>query len=80
MESMKELSLSDLEGISGGIGGYFGYPPRKKGFRIYQIKRGDTLRKIALRFGTSEDYLLSINPSINNSNFLTPDYYIYVPE
>ena len=37
MESMKELSLSEMEGISGGSGGYPDYPPEKDGLRIYQI-------------------------------------------
>ena len=80
MESMKELSLSEMEGISGGSGGYSNYPPRKEGFRIYKIQKGDTLRLIASRNKISEDYLLSINPRINNIYDITPGYYIYVPE
>ena len=79
MESMKELSLSEMEGISGGMGGYPNIPHQKKGFRIYQIQRGDTLRIIAQRFGTTTDFLKSINPSIN-LNIITPGCYIYVPE
>ncbi len=80
MESMKELSLSEMEGISGGSVGCPDYPPEKNGLRIYQIQTGDTLAKIARRFGTTTDFLKSINPLIYNINDITPGYYIYVPE
>ena len=81
MESMKELSLSEMEGISGGMGGYPNIPHQKKGFRIYQIQRGDTLQIIAQRFGTTPDFLKSINqPMIHDIHYIIPCYYIYVPE
>lgn len=38
------------------------------GDSIYVIARGDTLRALATRFGTTTDALLKINPNITNAN------------
>jgi LysM repeat protein len=39
-------------------------------FFIYIIARGDTLRSLASRFGTTVDALLSANPNITNRNVI----------
>ncbi len=80
MESMKELSLREMEEVSGGSGGSPNTLPPKQGFFPYRIQRGDTLRSIARRFGTTAERLESINPTIHNINDITAGYYIYVPE
>jgi LysM repeat protein len=46
--------------ILGTDGGYF----------IYIVARGDTLRSLASRFGTTVDALLSANPDITNANVI----------
>src|SRR5687768_14667194 len=46
--------------ILGTDGGYF----------IYIVARGDTLRIIASRFGTTVDALLAANPEITNANVI----------
>ena len=46
--------------ILGTDGGYF----------IYIIARGDTLRSLASRFGTTVDALLAANPDITNANVI----------
>jgi len=40
------------------------------GFSIYIIARGDTLRSLASRFGTTVDALLAANPDITNANVI----------
>src|SRR6185295_11000042 len=40
------------------------------GFFIYIIARGDTLRSLASRFGTTVDALLAANPDITNANVI----------
>ena len=78
MEDMKELSLSEMEGISGGGGG-FAVPREKEGCACYQIQPGDSLEKIAKKYGTTAEYLHSINPTIFNIRDITVGYYIFVP-
>ena len=46
--------------ILGTDGGYF----------IYIVARGDTLKSLAARFGTTEQALLSANPEISNANLI----------
>ena len=43
--------------------------PRRK--RFYRIRAGDTLEAIALRFDTTVDELLTLNPGVD-ANSLTP--------
>ncbi|HEX6271310.1 MAG TPA: LysM peptidoglycan-binding domain-containing protein [Anaerolineales bacterium] len=40
------------------------------GFFIYIVARGDTLRSLASRFGTTVDALLTANPEITNANVI----------
>ncbi len=40
------------------------------GVSTYVVQRGDTLRIIANRFGTTVDNLLSLNPNIKNANII----------
>lgn len=76
----RELTLNEMEKIVGGTGGSCRPLPDKEGFLVYQIRRGDTLGKIARRYNTTAEYLKSINPTIDNINDITPGYYIYVPQ
>ena len=52
--------LQLLGAILGTDGGYF----------IYIVARGDTLRSLASRFGTTIDALLAANPDITNANVI----------
>ena len=75
----KELNLNELENATGGTGGS-SRPLRPTAYYdVYQIRRGDTLSKIARRYGVTAEYLKSINPTIYNINDITAGYYIYVP-
>ena len=47
-------------------------------FFIYQIVKGDTLGKIAKRFGTTVNKLLAANPKIKNRNLIYAGDYIYI--
>ncbi|MGE5376220.1 MAG: LysM peptidoglycan-binding domain-containing protein, partial [Bacteroidota bacterium] len=40
------------------------------GVVTYVVQRGDTLRIIANKLGTTVDYLLRLNPSIQNPNLI----------
>ena len=53
-------SLALPGAILGSDGGYF----------IYIVARGDTLKGLAVRFGTTVDALLAANPAITNSNVI----------
>ena len=79
MENNVELNLEEMEQVSGGTGGYPHRPEEKKGLDIYQIVRGDTLTKIANRFGTTVSRLKQLNPTIHDINDITAGYFIYVP-
>lgn len=79
MDTMKEMNVNEMAEVTGGTGGSPRYLPPKAGCLCYQIQRGDTLGKIARRYGTTAEYLKSINPTIHNINDITAGYYIYVP-
>jgi len=76
---IKELNLNEMEEVAGGRGGSPHMLPEKPGFKVYKIKSHDTLSKIAGRYGTTADYLKSINSTIHNVNDITAGFYIYVP-
>jgi peptidoglycan endopeptidase LytE len=50
-----------------------------KGYDTYIVIRGDTLKSIANRFGTSVDTLLSLNKSITNVNLIYEGQRLVVP-
>lgn len=53
-------------------------PPPPSG-QTYYVKKGDTLRKIADRFGTTVDALLKLNPKITNPNLIYVGQAITLP-
>ncbi len=55
-----------------------GNPPPSGG-PVYYAKRGDTLRIIAAKFGTTVDTLLRLNPQITNPNIIYVGQAITVP-
>ena len=79
MDNMEELSLNEMEEVAGGMGGSPRRLPKREGFRLYRIVRGDTLGGIARAYNTTAEYLKSINPTIHNINDITAGYWIYVP-
>lgn len=83
---MRELNLDEMNKISGGAR-YGGTPdqPEKQDLEAdemaYQIRPGDTLRMIALKFNTTREWLLSRNGSIEGPNYdLMAYYWIRVPK
>lgn len=80
MDNMKELNLDELEGVGGGKGGSKEILPRKEGFICYQIEKGDTLGKLAKRFGTTIAKIKAANTDfITNENDISRGRYIYIP-
>ena len=71
MEEIKGTTLTD-EQVATAAGG------RTAGLVPYRIVRGDTLTKIAHRFGTTVDALVEIN-HIKNRNRIYAGDIIYVP-
>ena len=45
----------------------------------YMVKRGDTLRKIAAKFGTSVDAIMAINPKIKDPSKIQAGQRIMIP-
>lgn len=43
---------------------------------VYYVRRGDTLGRIAIRFGTTVKRLLLINPQITRPDLIFPGEYI----
>ncbi len=56
-----------------------GNPPPPPSGGTYYAQRGDTLRKIAAKFGTTVDVLLRLNPQIYNPNVIYVGQAIAVP-
>ena len=79
MENM-ELNLNEMENAAGGNGGSPTPLLPKAGFDVYKIQGGDNLTRIAKKFNTTVDYLVAINPTITNKNFIRAQFYIYVPK
>ena len=79
-DNLRELSLEEMNTVSGGQGGSPDMLPKKEGFWVYQSQGGDCLKSIAKRFGTTTKQLMHSNPSIIMECDITTGYYIYVPE
>ena len=79
MANMNELNMNELNNVVGGSGGSPRPLPAKGGCFVYQIVKGDTLGKIARKFGTTVEQIKAVNPTIHNVNDITADYYIYIP-
>ena len=54
-------------------------PPPPSSGQTYYVVRGDTLRIIAARFGTSVDAILRLNPQITNANVIYVGQAISIP-
>lgn len=53
--------------------------PGGNGYDTYLVVRGDTLKSLATRFGTSVDILLSLNKSVTNANLIYEGQRLVVP-
>ena len=82
MDNMKELDLNEMEAVSGGKneGGYSRKPSEKSGCRIYQIKPGETLGKIARANGTTVNKIMAVNPELKSADFIVAHCFIYIPD
>ena len=78
-ENVNELNLEEMGDVNGGMGGSSQKLPEKKGMKVYQIVKGDTLTKIAYNFGTTVQKIVAANPTIKNANDITAGFYIYIP-
>lgn len=54
-------------------------PPPPPSGQTYYVQRGDTLKLIAARFGTTLDVLLKLNPNITNANLIYVGQAITIP-
>jgi LysM repeat protein len=53
--------------------------PGNNGYDIYVVARGDTMRSLALRLGTTIEILLSLNSNISNVNLIYEGQRMVVP-
>ena len=69
-----ELSIEEMNEIAGG------YKPMaaKRGFTQIQIKKGDTLTRIARAHKCTVADLLKWNPQIKNRNLIYAGAYLYI--
>ncbi|MGI6097074.1 MAG: SafA/ExsA family spore coat assembly protein [Dethiobacteria bacterium] len=54
-------------------------PPKPPHGRVYIVQKGDTLFKIAKRFGVSLDALIAANSQIKNPNRIFPGDKVFIP-
>lgn len=72
MENM-EIKLDELEEIAGGAGA--------NSYEIYTTVKGDTLKKIAKKFGTSIEVLMKLNrDKIKDKNKIGIGWELLVPK
>ena len=78
---MNELKINELEEIVGGNndGGYERRPREKSNCFIYQIRRGDTLSRLAGRYGTTVSRIMAVNPELVDASYIVTGHYIYIP-
>ena len=74
-----ELNLQEMEEVTGGKGGSPKVLPKKDGYIVYQIAYGETLGRIAKRYGTTVQAIVNANTTIQNANDITAGYWIYIP-
>ena len=77
IENMEAIELS-AEEMNEVAGGAWRRLPEKKGFIIYQISKGETLGRIAKRFGYTVKDLLDWNPKIVDKNKIYYGDYLYI--
>ena len=81
--SRKDTKFASLDdqwnNVVGGAGGSPHPLPDKSGCIVYRIARGDTLGKIARRYGTTAERIKAVNTTVHNVNDITAGYYIYIP-
>ena len=70
-----ELDMNEMNEVAGGA---FKPLPDKRGFIIYQISKGETLGRIAKRFGYTVKDLLDWNPKIVDKNKIYYGDYLYI--
>ena len=78
---LNELNEEAMEQVSGGSnkGGYEHRPREKAGCFIYKVQSGDTLIRIASRYGTTVNRIMRVNPELSNPNYIVAGHYIYIP-
>ena len=57
----KKMTEMDLENVTGGT---------SYGNNYYTVKKGDTLGAIALKYHTTVNNLMALNPQIKNANLI----------
>ena len=69
-----ELTPDQMDEIAGG----YKKLTEKKGFRQYQIKKGENLTRIAKAHNCTVADLLKWNPQIKNKNLIYAGAYLYI--
>ncbi len=69
-----ELSMEEMDQVAGG----YKRPAEKKGFIIVQIKKGDTLIRLANRYHTTVEQIMKDNPKIKDKSKIYAGDYLYI--
>ena len=81
MENMKELNLNEMAEVAGGKNEKgWEYIPKNipANCEVYQIRKGDTMSKIAQSRNTTTARLLQLNPKITNPRLIRTGDYLYI--
>jgi LysM repeat protein len=72
----QRLVVPRLDSTVGGGGGAVNVP---EGTQVYIVQRGDTLKGIAIQFGTTKTILRQLNPQITNPDLIRVGQSLLVP-
>ncbi len=76
-DGIKEMSMEQMDRAAGGASRYDRLPDRD-GFMVYRVQSGETLWKIARKFGFTVEELMAWNPKITDRNCVYANEEIYI--
>jgi len=78
---INELNVNEMEEIVGGSnrGGYEKKPRGKAHCFIYKVQHGDTLIRLASRYGTTVKKIMAVNRELTSASYIVSGHYIYIP-
>lgn len=74
----EELNVEALEAVNGGDCSVT-LDGKKVLCKIYVVKKGDNLSKLALRFNTNIKAIMKVNPIIKNPNRINAGWTLRIP-
>ena len=82
MLMMKELTMNEMNAVSGGIvaaGGVKNKPRVRHGYIRHRITANDTVWGLSRHYHCSIDSILRANPTIKDARLIRTNYWLYIP-